>query len=240
METVVVQMLKGITNIFRVGESHTIRASGAAVSLHHVQLGPETRSLAIRSSTYEASVLFPSSFASTVLLPGSTDVAVAIHVFQHAPIIGGVMPVTPLVGVKLLQSSHGVLLNVSNVPERINITLPLTTRVRDYQKLEYECMHWNGTGYSSAGCVATGVRTATTVQCACTHFATFIARVSCTRMFEFCAAPGLSTSGMSTAVHTCRVASTPACKDSVGSKESLALKNVHELAVFVFTLLLFH
>jgi hypothetical protein len=177
MEEVVLQVLKSISKPFRAGESHTMSSPNTAASIHRVILGAKAVSLGTLNPSYNASVVFPSSLASTLLLPGATTVDVGIHVFQHAPIIADVVPMTPLVSVQLSQSVSGTALNASGLPDGINITLPLTRKVNNYHDLEYECMYWNGSGYSSGGCAATGFKTATSVQCSCNHLTTFIARV---------------------------------------------------------------
>jgi hypothetical protein len=178
MENVGFQVLKSISQPFRVGESHSMSTPGImAASMHRVLLGANAMSLSTHSTTHNASVVFPSSLASSLLLPSASNVDVAIHVFQHAPIIAGTVPVTPLVSVQMALSASGAALNVSNLPDGIYITLPLTAKIFNHQALEYECMYWNGTGYGTHGCVATGLKTATSVQCACNHLTTFVARV---------------------------------------------------------------
>jgi hypothetical protein len=177
MEEVVFHVLKSVTKPFRAGESYSISTTGTMASMHRVQLGAEVTSLGIRDSTYNMSVAFPSSLAASLSLPRASNVDVAIHVFQQAPIIADMVPMTPLVGVTLSRSDSAEVLNVSGLPDGINVTLPLTVRASDHQNLGYECMYWNGMGYSTEGCVATGVKTATSVQCRCNHLTTFVARV---------------------------------------------------------------
>jgi hypothetical protein len=182
VEQVVLKVLKSITQQFRPGESYAINTHTSTTSMHRVRLTTQETSLHTSDSDSEqsrnATVVFPATLAASLSLPSTSSVDAVIHVSQNAPIVEGVVPGTPLVGVTISQSGSASALNVSRLSATINITLPLSASVANYRDMEYECMYWNGSVYSTYGCYATGVTTATSVQCACNHLTTFVARVS--------------------------------------------------------------
>ncbi len=181
MEEVVFKALKSVTQPFRVGESFTFETMSSIVSMYRIRLA-DTQTTTLqqtRNSSQSASVALPSTLLSELDMPTSSSSAIDIimHVFQNAPVLWGVEPATPLVGVTMSLSGSTHVLNVSGLSHRINITLPLTAHVSNDADLRYECLYWNGSGYSTEGCSATGVWTAASVQCSCNHLTTFVARV---------------------------------------------------------------
>ena len=104
------------------------------------------------------------------LSEASGDVRVLFSAFSEAPMIGGVIPVSPLVTLSLSQNDAPLV--ISDLSEPINVSVPF-----DADRLgagnEAFCVFVNGSGYSSAG-VETVADVAGKVTCRTTHLTSFV------------------------------------------------------------------
>jgi hypothetical protein len=184
VEQVMVRVLKSTTDKFVAGESATITSDGTATSMYRINMGTDQSLGRILGPAGNSSVMFPASLASELSLSSGANVDVVIHVSQHAPTIGGVVPVTPLVGVTLSRADASGVLAVQGLSQGINITLPVNvSSVPAYRgdlvfSGNYVCMYWNGSVYSTLGCRAADDQVAGQVKCTCNHLTTIVAAVS--------------------------------------------------------------
>jgi len=106
-----------------------------------------------------------------------TEISVQFDTFHHAPVVNGIQPISPLVGLRLVNSSSGTEILVSGLTQNVEITIPIVNQsvceLSDYQDLKLKCMYWAGDSYKSDGCslkkVAAGY-----VTCACSHLTTIV------------------------------------------------------------------
>jgi hypothetical protein len=188
---VMTKVLKSTTRTFVAGESSSLKTGGTTASMYRVHLATSAIALttpaATTTTTTQAvpasSAVFPANLAAQLSLSSAVNVDVVIHASVQAPIIAGVVPVTPLVGLTLSRADSTGTLNVSGLSQGINITLPVTaTSVPAYRdglvfSGKYECMYWNGEVYSTQGCRAADDQVPGLVKCTCTHLTEFIAQV---------------------------------------------------------------
>jgi hypothetical protein len=110
-------------------------------------------------------------------LQSLTEISVQFDTYHHAPVVNGIQPISPLVGLRLFSSSSGSEILVSGLTQNVEIIIPIVNQsvceLSDYQDFKLKCMYWTGDSYKSDGCslkkVAAGY-----VTCVCSHLTTIV------------------------------------------------------------------
>ena len=145
-------------------------------------------------------------------LTRSADVDIQFGTFHHAPRVGDVQPISPIVTLKLASNEDEIF--ITGLTDPIEITIPLVNQAvcgNDLSKeTEVECRYWSDGSYKSDGC-QTERLDETYVKCKCTHLTSFVV----TPVLAPCAVGFTGKSG------ECRPCEPGSYKSAVGSADCL-------------------
>jgi hypothetical protein len=177
---------KSLSKPLTPGESQTISTNSSTAKVVCMQLPTSSAYELHVSHTNQqqqnagASFVLPASLSTSLSIDTSVlDMAVYMS-SGVAPVIGNVVPVSPFVSLTLSRSADTNALEVRDLPQGINITLPISNQSLAPPPGQvfagyYRCVYWNGSAYSHVGCTSVKLAAPGTAQCTCNHLTGFAA-----------------------------------------------------------------
>ena len=152
-----------------------IAMSSNAVSASRLSKGVDLPAVKYSGVTYR----LPQEILQGPGVISESSLSVLFGAFQYPPVIGGVNPISPVVTLALADAT-GHRLEVSNLRQTVNITIPISLRsLCNVERALFtgrsRCLHWDKEQgvYSPDGC-AVLQNSDTEVTCMCTHLTSFV------------------------------------------------------------------